>query len=117
MSARCNQRVVSIYRKGRITFSAMNHLDSIGLVKFNNITEYILPGVARHWSASYHNRTLMLTMPQEVDNTLRLGYVCFTNMGAELSRISERTPIDGFLNMSATNVKADKAVAVTPRNT
>ena len=67
-----------------ITFTDLKHLDSIGLINFEQITTFQVNGLPKFASASYCEKLVMLEFPNDTDNTVVLGNVLLTKTGQEL---------------------------------
>lgn len=86
-----------IYKHHGLSFGALTHLDSIGLVQFNNITGFRRIGVGKRCVVYYFGRELQLEMPNDADNDLDIGKVLLTRIGQELAPICDGTPVNGFM--------------------
>ncbi len=94
-----------IYNKLDITFSSLNDLASIGLVRVGGIAGFKVKGLPRECTAYYYERALRLWMPKESGNDLSVGKVLFTRIGKELAPICGSRPIDGFWEYVTTQWK------------
>ena len=86
----------SIYNEKNLNFSTLTHLDSIGLVQFNNFTEFSRTGLPKTFTVSYCGEPLTLTMPNEKDNKLSIGRVLLTQVGFELASVCQAPNVEGF---------------------
>lgn len=87
-----------IYKKHGIDFEILNHLDSIGLINFQNVTDLM-------WDFStestvghvvyYYGTPLRLEAPK-YRNGVEVGKVYLTKIGEELFPICGSKPVDGF---------------------
>ena len=84
-----------IYSDQGIMFDSLQHLDSIGLIKFADVGEYIEGDLPRIFEAHYDGTSLVLEMPDYRDS-LRLGHAQLTRIGKELAPISGSCSVDGF---------------------
>lgn len=87
-----------IYEENNISFGRLFHLDSIGLIQFNQLSGYVrrnLPGAPELCATSYFGRLLLLSLPEETDS-VDIGKVSLTLVGQQLSRICQVEPVDGF---------------------
>lgn len=84
-----------IYSDQGITFNSLEHLDSIGLIRFADVGEYIEENLPRIFEAHYCGTSFVLKIP-DYTNSLRIGYAQFTRIGKELVPISGSCPVDGF---------------------
>ena len=86
-----------IYKKHGITFSTLQHLDSIGLIKFANLTGFRRKGLPKNFIVRYFGRPLVLEMSKDADNDLSTGKTLLTRTGEELAPICGSKPVEGFL--------------------
>ena len=85
-----------VYNQQSISFSSIGHLDSLGLVRFNDLDGFVFQDVVKRVGLSYHGKLVILAFPNDAGNKLDLGKVLFTQSGRELSRICEASPAEGF---------------------
>ena len=85
-----------IYNRKGINFEALSHLDSIGLVQFNNLTRFNLLKLPKSIVLHYYSRPLHLNLPKDADNKLDIGAVLLTRIGLELTQICASKPVEGF---------------------
>lgn len=86
-----------IYEKNGIGFSALSHLESIGLIQFESLSGFRLLKLPKKFSVFYNGQPLQLEMPKETDNELAVGYVLLTKVGQELAPICGSRQVDGFM--------------------
>ena len=86
----------SIYKDHGVGFGALSHLDSIGLVQFDNLAGFRRVGIRKRFVVCYYGRELLLEMPKDADNDLGIGKVVLTKTGRELAPICHSAPVDGF---------------------
>ena len=84
------------YNKHGINFNALQHLDSIGLVKFENLSGFIRQDVPERFTVNYYGRLLNLEKSKDAGNNLEIGRTLFTRTGQELAPISGSKPVEGF---------------------
>ena len=99
-----------IYTKHGLTFNALSHLESIGLIQFNNLTGFRRLGLPKKFAVLYYGQPLVMEMPKDSDNELEIGHVLLTKVGQELAPICGSQPVEGFMD----HVKA-KWQAYLPR--
>lgn len=87
-----------IYNKNGINFNTLIHLESIGLIQFNNLSEYQRLKLPKSFEVFYYGSPLVLEMPKEEDNALSLGHVLLTKTGQELAPICKSKPIPDFVD-------------------
>ncbi len=85
-----------IYNRHGVNFSSLGHLDSIGLVRFGELTSMSRVKLPKKFSVAYYGRPLTLGMPLDADNRLDIGKVLFTRIGQELAPICGSGPVEGF---------------------
>ena len=85
-----------IYSDYGINFDVISHLDSLGLVRFDNLAGFRAMSLPNRISVAYYWRCLELMLPKEIDNEIDLGKVLFTKAGSDLAHICESKPVDGY---------------------
>ena len=86
-----------IYADKYLDFRALSHLDSIGLIEFNNLTGFVINDLRpQMYLVTYFGTAVSLNIVG--DRPLQLGKVRLTRIGAELERICDAKPVDGFLD-------------------
>lgn len=85
-----------IYIRNGTTFDSLIHLESIGLIQFNNIGGFVLQKLPKGISVHYYGKPLALQMAKDVDNVLDIGHALMTKIGRELAPICGSRPVDGF---------------------
>ena len=85
-----------IYNKRGIDFSTLQHLDSIGLVKFENMTGFVRQDIPKILTVNYYGRPLNLEKSKDAGNNLEIGTTLFTRTGQELAPICGSKPVEGF---------------------
>lgn len=86
----------SIYRRNEIIFDSLSHLESLGLIQYDNLTSYSKMRLSRIVKVRYHDKLIQLMLAKDKDNTLDIGHVILTRAGDELAAICDTKPIDGF---------------------
>ena len=87
-----------VYNRHGIEFASLNHLESLGLIQFNDITGFRRVKVPKKATVFYYGRRVELTFPKDADNDLQLGKVLLTRAGQELAPVCRSTPVDGFFD-------------------
>ncbi|MEA4953641.1 hypothetical protein SDC9_59416 [bioreactor metagenome] len=87
-----------IYSRHYINFNALSHLESLGLVHFNDLAGYRRMKLPKKITVSYYERPVELTFPKDTENDLSLGKVLLTQAGQELFPICGSKPIDEFFD-------------------
>ena len=85
-----------IYNKRGINFSTLQHLDSIGLVKFENLTGFVRQDIPKILTVNYYGRPFNLEKSKDSGNNLEIGRTLFTRTGQELAPICGSKPVEGF---------------------
>lgn len=86
----------SIYTSQNITFLNLIHLESLGLVQFNNVITFQNQYLPKKIVVHFYGFPVMLTFPTESNNSLELGHVLLTKAGQELASICGSEPAPGF---------------------
>jgi len=79
-----------------INFNSLGHLESLGLIQFNDIAGFQRVKLPRNVTVFYYGRPVELTFPKDADNALDLGKVLLSRAGHELAAVCGSTPVDGF---------------------
>ena len=85
-----------IYNRYGINFNALSHLDSIGLVQFDNLAGFQRLRLPKSIVLHYYGRPLHLNLPKDADKKLDIGSVLLTRIGQELAPICGSKPVEGF---------------------
>ena len=85
-----------IYNRHGIDFMSLQHLESIGLIKFNNLSGFVRQGLPKKFFLAYGGRRLALEMPKDTDNNLGIGKTLLTRIGTELLPICGTKSVEGF---------------------
>ena len=85
-----------IYNQQRISFNSLSHLDSIGLIQFDNLTGFRIDPLPQRLTVNYYGKTLILEMPQAADYRFGIGKALFTRIGMELAPICGSNTVEGF---------------------
>ena len=85
-----------IYNQHGINFGSLAHLESLGLVQFNNLGGFRRLKLPKAITVAYYGRLTNLTFTADIDNELQLGNVLFTRAGQQLARVCGSTLVDGF---------------------
>jgi uncharacterized protein DUF2806 len=87
-----------IYTDTGINFGTLSHLESIGLIHFNNQVGYLRKRLPQVVSFDYFDRKVSIEFPIPEDNKLHMGKAIFTKAGDELAPICGAQPRDGFFD-------------------
>jgi hypothetical protein len=87
-----------MYKNYGINFSSISHLDSLGLLQFNEMADFQYLKIPKKLIAFYFGRHVELTFPKDTENTLKLGKVLLTQAGKELASVCKPEPVEGFFD-------------------
>jgi hypothetical protein len=87
---------VERYNRAGLYFSSLSHLETLGLIQFDNLVGFKLTHLPKTITAFYYNKPLELTLPKDVDNDLAVGRVLLTRAGYDLARVCDCTATAGF---------------------
>lgn len=85
-----------VYEKNGINFSTLHHLDSIGLITFDNLRGFIRKEFPKNITVAYQGVPLNIEFQQENKNQLPIGQLLLTGIGHELASIVQPEKVDGF---------------------
>ena len=85
-----------IYETHGIDFMSLQHLESIGLIKFEPVTGFNLRSLPRTVVFIYGGMPFAFEMPKDTENTLDIGKTLLTRVGVELFPICGAKPVEGF---------------------
>lgn len=86
-----------IYNDQGINFGSLSHLESIGLIQFNNLTGFRWLDPPKKFTVLYYGTPISLEIPNDSDNEIKIGKVLLTRIAQELAPICGSKPVDGFL--------------------
>lgn len=84
------------YNRRGIRFNSLAHLESLGLIQFNDIVGFQRMKLPKSMTVFYYGKIATLTLPHEKDNAIPLGKVLLTRAGQQLAPVCGSTPVDGF---------------------
>lgn len=88
---------LDIYNKNGISFSALNHLDSIGLIQCNYVPGFQMIELPKIVDVLYYGESTRLEFQKESENTLPAGIVLLTKIGQELAPVCGSSANQEFL--------------------
>jgi hypothetical protein len=91
-------QTLPLYESEGITFGSLTHLDNIGLITFNNFTNFMRKDLPKKVIVSYYGRPVEIEFPDEAGNHLKVGKVLLTKVGEQLASICGSTPSDEFFD-------------------
>jgi hypothetical protein len=86
----------SIYSDQGINFNSLSHLESLGLVQFNNLAGFSRLGIPKSATVFFYGTPVTLSFPAEKDNKLDIGKVLLTRAGQQLAPMCGSKPVKGF---------------------
>ncbi|PIB50498.1 hypothetical protein AOA57_08745 [Pseudomonas sp. 2588-5] len=102
-----------IYQKNGITFNALKHLDSIGLISFESISGYSRLKIPKYCTLFYYGRPTTLEFQLD-DNSLPIGKALLTNIGQELVSLSGSNMSNEFYDYVLGTWQAQDIILSTP---
>lgn len=96
-----------LYTERGINFESIKHLDSIGLISFENLTGYVLNDLPQNIRVLYNSRPVSISFPNAENNVLNIGHIMFTSVGVELFRVCGMKSIEGFAEYVVEKWKSD----------
>ena len=100
-----------IYKKNGLNFAIINHLESIGLITFNLLSNYEIKDRKKPVIATYGKTEIKIEFP-EGKTELNLGHALFTTTGEELSRMCTFVQVQSFPEYLKEKWTAEGLVAV-----
>lgn len=91
-------QTLPVYQSAGITFGALTHLDTIGLITYNNLTSFMRKDLPKKITADYYGRCVEIEFDAESGNDVNLGKVMLTLVGTQLTSICATAPVDGFFD-------------------
>lgn len=105
------------YTKKGITFGTLNHLDALGLIKFNSLQDFILQKMQQNIVLLHHGIPIYFKLPSADNNNFILGKVLLTKVGQQLAPICGAKPDIDFLKYIAEEYKKKGYEVKTPFTT
>lgn len=102
-----------IYEEHGITFNALSHLESIGLIQFNHLSGFRRLKLPKKFYVLYYGQPLLLEMSKDEGNELEIGHVLLTKVGQELAPICGSKQVNGFVEFVKEKWKAHIPAPVT----
>jgi hypothetical protein len=95
-----------IYNDHGVNFSTLSHLESIGLIQFDNLAGFRKIHVPKKFPVSYCGKEFILTFEKDSDNEINTGKATLTQIGHELASVSTAPGIVEFENFILEKWKA-----------
>jgi len=103
-----------VYTKEGINFSALKHLDAIGLISFKPLSGYRKIGFHKNVLFHYFGTPLLVEFNKDKDNELATGKAIMTKAGQELVNICGAQRNDKFYDYVIEKLFAKDLVLSTP---
>jgi Protein of unknown function (DUF2806) len=87
----------AIYNEHGLTFMSLSHLDTIGLIQFNDLVGYIRPGCPPNGYVLYCGQQIYIEFPNPSHCQLSLGKAVLTVAGSQLAPLCNGQPVSGFV--------------------
>jgi hypothetical protein len=87
-----------IYNREGLNFNSLTHLDTLGLITFDNLAGFVWLGLPKKATVFYYGAPVELTLPIEQNNQIDCGKVLLTKAGQELAPICASKSVDGFFD-------------------
>jgi hypothetical protein len=78
-----------IYADNGVNFGLLTHLETIGLIRFDNVVTFHVRRLGKKATVSYHEQSVELTFPNENENVFNLGSVLISQVGAQLYAVCQ----------------------------
>ena len=92
-----------VYQQKGLTFALLTHLDSIGLVKFDDEADYAMDDIKDNDTVDYFGTLIQLQFPP-LEKGVSVGQVALTKIGNELAPICGAVKVDGFVDYCVKNL-------------
>tara|TARA_R110002124_G_scaffold80265_2_gene212567 strand:+ start:1116 stop:1994 length:879 start_codon:yes stop_codon:yes gene_type:complete len=86
-----------IYKDAGLNFTYLTHLDSIGLIRFENVSGFVRRKIPKVTSFLYFGKPIFVEFSND-ENALEIGNVLLTQAGQELYSVCKSTPLATFLD-------------------
>ena len=87
-----------VLKRAGLTFSALTHLNSIGLITFDGISGFTIRDRSDRFVAKYFGKPILVELPVERKSVLYVGMVLLTSIGMELYSVCEATNYDAHFH-------------------
>lgn len=88
----------SIYTDHGISFMAISHLESLGLIHFDALSGYVRKGLGQKGFVHYFGNKVWIGFQKAENSELKLGHVLLTQAGQQLAPICGAQPREGFVD-------------------
>lgn len=104
----------SIYNEAGVNFTALTHLDDIGLISFQTLTGFRRLGFPKKTVLYYYSQPIIVEFQQEKNNEIDTGKVLLTKTGQQLARICGSKVVEGFMDYVIDNWQKKGLVLASP---
>lgn len=89
-----------IYNRFGINFQSLNHLETLGMIKFNDLTGFVIQGsdLPGKFVVQYFGKPLILELTPTCNNRIDIGKVMLSHSGMELAPICGAASVEGFFD-------------------
>jgi len=87
----------NIYKDRHINFGMLTHLDSIGLIQFDNIGGFVHREPEQKVQIQYDTERIWIEFKPSEKYEMQMGTVVLTKVGFQLSELCDVKPVDGFV--------------------
>ena len=99
-----------IYSDRKVDFAILKHLSILGLISFDNITDYCYQKIPQTYDIVYGNNKINIKHNKIEHNKLECGKVMLSQYGEELFRIFERKFDEEILKYAVEKIKKQNIV-------
>lgn len=99
-----------IYSDRKVYFSILKHLSILGLISFDNMTNYFYQKMPQTYDIVYGNNKINIKHNKPENNKLEYGKVMLSQYGEELFRIFERKFDEEILKYTVEKIKKQNIV-------
>lgn len=89
---------LELYNRVELYFNSLSHLETLGLIQFNNLGGFQLQKLPKTLTVFYYDRPLELTLPNDAENVLAVGKVLLSRAGYDLARVCDCKASSGFFD-------------------
>jgi hypothetical protein len=107
----------TIYEQHGISFTSLQHLESIGLIQFGSIGGFRRLKLPREFTIFYYGQPLAVRCQNEKDNEVPIGMVMLTQAGKELATITNARPDPAVFEHVKQKWTAMGLIVPAPENT
>lgn len=103
-----------IFTKNGINFSSLKHLDAIGLISFESVSEYNKIGFGKLVQVFYFGTPVLIEFNNSKDNKIQVGKALLTQAGQELASICGAQKNNEFYEYVIAKWHAQGLITSTP---